>query len=374
MADDSHKAQKINAALRSADRTTLRKLATTDGGLLSQKHRRGAWLSLLGEGLNDLPTAESLDSLEPHHEESQMELDINRARPFDGHTIDLDKFKARLQRLISRVLRLFPKLSYYQGLHDVAAVFLYVYGNDEDSAFQCFALMALHHLRDFMMPTINASVAIVKLVPELMKKWDKKCYDKLIMGTLEPFFCLSSVMTIFTHEIRDAETLSLIFDYVIGTGNIGFTIYLYDSLLMGESNKILEKVTLEDDIISREDLVHNALSKFMCTLTLTVVQSALNDARDLMKIVKLIKIPGFRRLNRFSTLKTTGAGKRHSQSIKELERLLSKQLEWEERTDPMGLSHVKNLASPKTVQGALTTFVVVGVVGLAVRVWLERSN
>jgi hypothetical protein len=116
-----------------------------------------------------------------HPEEEQVTLDVDRAFVFYPRFNDdeddvaerkRDELKQKLQQLICLVLRKTPQLSYYQGYHDIAQVILLVYDMDVTKAAPVLDYISRHFLRDYMLPHIEGTIDILKLIPPILTLGD----------------------------------------------------------------------------------------------------------------------------------------------------------------------------------------------------------
>ncbi|OZJ02572.1 hypothetical protein BZG36_04195 [Bifiguratus adelaidae] len=119
------KAKLIHEACEIGDVDELTHLARTRGGLLNDGLRRKAWPILLH--CVRVPRSQVATATENQLDESQVHMDVIRSL---GHLPE--DFRAQkqqeLKEVVLEVLRRHPQLHYFQGFHDVCAVFLKVLG------------------------------------------------------------------------------------------------------------------------------------------------------------------------------------------------------------------------------------------------------
>jgi len=110
-------------------------------------------------------------------------------------------------------------LHYYQGLHDVAAVLLFVCG--EPSAYRMMTRLATCHLRDCTRPNLDAVTESLTLLYPILQVADPELYEYII-GLQEPalevpYFALSWHMTWFSHDVATLDQCARLFDLFISS-------------------------------------------------------------------------------------------------------------------------------------------------------------
>ncbi|RHZ50954.1 hypothetical protein Glove_487g20 [Diversispora epigaea] len=108
----------INKACEENDLKSLRKLACSEG-FLSNSLRSSCWANLLKVG--KISRENKIE--ENHKDEDQVLLDVERSfvnYPKELKKSQLKKKKEELKDVIIGILRRNPKLSYYQGFHDIS--------------------------------------------------------------------------------------------------------------------------------------------------------------------------------------------------------------------------------------------------------------
>ena len=199
----------------------------------------------------------------PHRNEEQVKLDVNRAfvyYPRDQTVAELDARKASLQKLIISVLRQHPCLHYFQGYHDIASVMLLVLGDDgigksgnvkdemidsnDDSTIEnsveagddkndvspssitaeALARLSLLRIRDFMLPTLDAALAQLALLPAILRAADPALARHLI--NTQPFYALAGTITMYAHEVQGYGDIARLFDYLLAHEAV-LSIYLF---------------------------------------------------------------------------------------------------------------------------------------------------
>lgn len=134
----------------------------------------------------------------------------------------MEKRKSDLQSLIVEVLRTHPKLCYFQGFHDIVQVFLLVLGRD--NAPEAIARLSLLRIRDFMLPNLDPAIAHLRLLPAILQKADPDVAKHL--SHTDPFFALSSTLTLYAHDIQEYGDIARLYDFLIAREAV-VSIYLF---------------------------------------------------------------------------------------------------------------------------------------------------
>uniref|UniRef100_A0A8C6SPP8 TBC1 domain family, member 20 n=1 Tax=Neogobius melanostomus TaxID=47308 RepID=A0A8C6SPP8_9GOBI len=184
------------------DVAALRRMAISEGGLLTDEIRCQVWPRLLNSNGNTF-SIETVDR-ENNKDYNQVLLDVQRSlRRFPPGMPDEQRegLQEELIDIILRVLKRNPQLHYYQGYHDIVVTFLLVVG--EQRATALVEKLSTHHLRDFMDPTMDNTKHILNYLmpiidrvnPELLHCQFKLC--KLLADHL-----VGHVLSDFRHVVR----------------------------------------------------------------------------------------------------------------------------------------------------------------------------
>jgi hypothetical protein len=181
------------------------------------------------------------------------------------------------------------RLRYYQGFHDVGSIVLSALGgvttsgiigggnggiarsNDNDTALQsiyattsvmgltlaCQVLtrLAWSHFRDAMRPNFhNLQSALKLIVMPLIASFDSELHSHLFDCEMEPYFCLSWVITWFAHDIRDTELVKRLYDFFLVSHPL-MSVYVSVAMIIHPLNRI-EVLGADCDFAC----VHHALS------------------------------------------------------------------------------------------------------------------
>lgn len=231
----------------------------------------------------------------------------------------MESRKVTLYNLIVRVLRVNPMLYYFQGYHDIAQVFLLVLG--ERAAFTAVSRVSLLRIRDYMLSSLGPSTRHLQLIPPILKSADPVLAQHL-SGT-PPYFALSSVLTLYAHEIQKYADIARLYDFILAHEPV-MTVYLFVALIIYRRTEILE---IED-----QDMLLFVLSKLPQPLDL---QALVDTSLELFRAHPPETLPGraWRNISSYSVLKTSRPGSLQGQTLEQariLFKLQSQQLAREE--------------------------------------------
>lgn len=168
--------------------------------------------------------------------------------------------------------------------------------------------LSLFFLRDFMMPTMTSTIDHLKLLPYIIKSADAGLSE--LLNDVDPFYALSSILTIFSHDIELLEDTCIIFDYVFASGSMVVPLYLYASMVISRKEEL--KALDTDDC----DILHSTLSKFPSPISATALFDVTARASTLLELYPPQSLEYWNLISTFSVLKTTAApqppGRRYS--------------------------------------------------------------
>lgn len=250
------KIREIETALleQPANKSKLKELAKTEGGLISDKLRKQAWPVLLDIDTRLATPAPSQEELEVHEEYKQVVMDVNRSLkrfPPNIQSEEIANLQEQLTRLIMRVIIKHPQLRYYQGYHDVAVTFLLVVG--EDVAFQIMEKLSTQHFKDYMEPTMDETSYLLNFVYPLIQRMNPGLFDFMERAEVGTIFCLEWPLTWYGHSLKQYRDIVRLYDYFLVSPPL-FPLYLAAAMVVHRKDEIFAE---ECDMAS----IHNLLSK-----------------------------------------------------------------------------------------------------------------
>lgn len=195
-----------------------------------------------------------------HRDEGQIRLDTDRSfvmYPFDDRCRDSkENMQEKLHDLLVSVFRKRPQLSYFQGYHDIATVIFLTL--PPEVQFLCVEKLSLHRLRDSMGSSLEPVLGLLKVTKNLVRLVDPAFADILERTSPLPFYALSNLLTLFSHDMPTLSLIQHVFDYVLCRPPI-FIVYLATSIILSRRADIIR---LDEGGEGDEDLglVHSLLS------------------------------------------------------------------------------------------------------------------
>ncbi|AMD20225.1 HDL519Wp [Eremothecium sinecaudum] len=237
-------------------------------------------------------------------DERQVELDVRRSFGFIEDVNEKEKLREILKSTILKFLRKYPELRYYQGYHDVVSVFVMVFQDgqasdmctpecsklervpssgrsskdegimtsdidiEEADMFTTVEIFTLLYLRDFMMDTLDFTIHHLRIISLLVQAECPKFYEEVKLATVNPFFALSAILTLFSHELKpdfdETSPLYQIFDMVISSGSMMLPLVIYASILLELKDDILFKCKTQADLFENNtDLIHGVIQQVL---------------------------------------------------------------------------------------------------------------
>jgi hypothetical protein len=165
----------------------------------------------------------------------------------------LKKKQRRLANLINLTLsNQGDEVKYYQGYHDVACIFLHALGNDGgdkdplgvELPARVLGQVTQFQLRDSCRSSFASFQQCLQwtLFP-LLAKLDPQLHNHLKDCDMEPFFCLSWILTWFAHDVRDTNLVKRLFDAFLVSHPL---LVLYVTIAM-MTHPINRKILLDTD-------------------------------------------------------------------------------------------------------------------------------
>ncbi|KPP72088.1 TBC1 domain family member 20-like [Scleropages formosus] len=239
------------------DVATLRRMAISEGGLLSDEIRRKVWPKLLNLRVNN-------------KDYNQVLLDVRRSlRRFPPGMPDEQRegLQEELIDIILHVLQRNPQLHYYQGYHDIVVTFLLVVG--ERLATILVEKLSTHHLRDFMDPTMDNTKHILNYLMPIIDRVNPEVHDFMQQAEVGTIFALSWLITWFGHVLSDFRHVVRLYDFFLACHPL-MPIYFAAVIVLYREEEVLE---CECDMAS----VHHLLSQIPQDLPYELLISRAGD-------------------------------------------------------------------------------------------------
>ncbi|KZS95601.1 hypothetical protein SISNIDRAFT_548455 [Sistotremastrum niveocremeum HHB9708] len=237
-------------AMGKNDWERLREISLLPGGF--GEARAEIWPFLLqvskqgSEGGDEMsPAKEEVD--EPHHDERQVSLDTDRSfviYPEEETLGQKQALQSHLQSLIVQTLRRRPKLHYFQGYHDIVSVLML--SLPDQVQVECVEMMSLHRLRDSMGKGLEPMVGLLRILRNLLRVADPEYAKLLEKDSPLPYFALSNLLTLFSHDVPTLPLIQHIFDWILCRPPIA-VVYLTAQLLLERKAEIVKFVEEDDD-------------------------------------------------------------------------------------------------------------------------------
>ncbi|XP_029469133.1 TBC1 domain family member 20 isoform X2 [Rhinatrema bivittatum] len=223
------KVSEICQALHSnpPDVAALRRMAISEGGLLTNEIRCKVWPKLLNVSTDELPP-------KPGMPDEQRE-----------------GLQEQLIDVILQVLQRNPQLHYYQGYHDIVVTFLLVIGDRLATAL--VEKLSTHHLRDFMDPTMDNTKHVLNYLMPLIEQVNPELHDFLHRAEVGTIFALSWLITWFGHVLSDFRHVVRLYDFFLACHPL-MPIYFAAVIVLYREQEVLD---CECDMAS----VHHLLSQ-----------------------------------------------------------------------------------------------------------------
>lgn len=236
------------------DVAALRRMAISEGGLLTDETRCQVWPRLLNVPPHVLEQEPETVDRENNKDYNQVLLDVQRSlRRFPPGMPDEQRegLQEELIDIILRVLKRNPQLHYYQGYHDIVVTFLLVVG--EQRATALVEKLSTHHLRDFMDPTMDNTKHILNYLMPIIDRVNPEVHDFMQQSEVGTVFALSWLITWFGHVLSDFRHVVRLYDFFLACHPL-MPIYFAAVIVLYREEEVLE---CECDMA----MVHHLLSQ-----------------------------------------------------------------------------------------------------------------
>lgn len=226
------------------------------------KERTRVWPALLGVRAPSEPPPYAEVSPElstndpPHPEERQVRLDTDRS--FVMYPADDDDESRRtvlqtsLNSLIVSLLRKRRKLHYFQGYHDIVTVVLLTL--PPELQLPCVEKLSLHRVRDSMGPTLEPVLGLLRITRNLLRIIDPK-YAMLLESIAPlPFYALSNLLTLFSHDVPTLPLIQHVWDFLLCREPLA-VVWLSVAVILVRKPDVLQLALEEED-----GMIHSALN------------------------------------------------------------------------------------------------------------------
>ncbi|KAK5611642.1 hypothetical protein CRENBAI_013247 [Crenichthys baileyi] len=236
------------------DVATLRRMAISEGGLLTDEIRCQVWPRLLNIPPHLLDQEPEKVERDNNKDYNQVLLDVQRSlRRFPPGMPDEQRegLQEELIDIILRVLQRNPQLHYYQGYHDIVVTFLLVVG--ERLATVLVEKLSTHHLRDFMDPTMDNTKHILNYLMPIIERVNPEVQDFMQQAEVGTVFALSWLITWFGHVLSDFRHVVRLYDFFLACHPL-MPIYFAAVIVLHREEEVLD---CECDMA----MVHHLLSQ-----------------------------------------------------------------------------------------------------------------
>ncbi|KAH8830296.1 rab-GTPase-TBC domain-containing protein [Flagelloscypha sp. PMI_526] len=222
--------------------------------------------------LNATPSRQPSPQLDTHPDERQIKLDTDRSFVlypvgkskyffiFHGRlkTFQAQRSKPRLQNelnaLLTSIFRTHPKLSYFQGYHDIISVILLTLPSPLQ--FSCAEKLSLHRLRDSMGTSLEPVLGLLRVLRNLLRASDPEYAEILERTNPLPYPLLSSILTLLSHDMPSLPLIQHLFDFLLCREPI-MVVYVCAAIIL--SRKPLVMKALEDEGDDGIGMIHSLL-------------------------------------------------------------------------------------------------------------------
>jgi len=199
-----------------------------------------------------------VSELSPHPDEHQVQLDTNRSfvlyPPVDGSPAQKKVLQEDLLGIILGVLRKRPLLRYFQGYHDIITVLFLTL--PPELVLACAEKLSLHRLRDSMGKGLEPLMGQLRILKRLLRMVDPPYAALLEKNAPLPYYALSNLLTLFSHDIPTLSLIQHVFDWVLCRPAVA-SIWLAAAVILCKKDEVL---ALEREGEEAMGMVHAVLS------------------------------------------------------------------------------------------------------------------
>ncbi|KAL6298200.1 rab-GTPase-TBC domain-containing protein [Sparassis latifolia] len=228
----------------------LRKLSLEPGGFRDKRTKLCTLVDVASDNYTDLET--STESV--HRDERQIGLDTDRSfvlYPVDS-TEDREHRQIELHELIVSVFRKRQRLNYFQGYHDVISVLFLTLPKELQAP--CAEKLSLLRLRDSMGVSLEPVVGLLRILKRILHCGDPSFAALLERNMSLPYFALSHILTLLSHDVPSLPLIQHVFDYLLCRPPIAI-VYLVAAVPLSRREEV---EILEKD--GEDGMIHSLLS------------------------------------------------------------------------------------------------------------------
>ncbi|KAJ3273730.1 hypothetical protein HDV01_004009 [Terramyces sp. JEL0728] len=229
------KMQLIKEAILTRNRSLLQSLALQKGGFLKNSLRKQAWMILLScENQIEIGMPKAVNS----EVANQISLDVNRSFvQMNISDFDVITLRPVLLRSLLCIFQRFSFLHYYQGYHDICAIFLLVLG--EKRCRKALPAITMIYLRDYMEKEFDGTMNQAVSIMEILKIVDEDLHRFFTqIPNFQPHFCISWILTWISHCVNK-NIAPRIFDALLAT-DPSFILYISCFIIIQFKEQLLE--------------------------------------------------------------------------------------------------------------------------------------
>ncbi|EJC99233.1 uncharacterized protein FOMMEDRAFT_170559 [Fomitiporia mediterranea MF3/22] len=197
--------------------TAVKETDSVQSPLRRRRRGRSSSITVKKEDASSDPVEAAPSSLstESHPDEHQIKLDTDRSFVLYSVEGEMSReiLQADLNDLIMSVFRRHPRLSYFQGYHDIITVLFLTL--PESDQLLCSEKMSLHRLRDAMGKGLEPLLGLLQILKYLLRLVDSDYAALLERNTPLPYFALSNLLTLFSHDVPTLPLIQHVFDFLL---------------------------------------------------------------------------------------------------------------------------------------------------------------
>ncbi|KAJ3310728.1 hypothetical protein HDV04_004684 [Boothiomyces sp. JEL0838] len=150
---------------------------------------------------------------------------------------DIVSLRPVLLRSLLNIFQRFPFLHYYQGYHDICAIFLLVLG--EKRSRKAIPAVSMLYLRDYMEKGFDGTMDQAHCIMKILQVVDRELFKFFAqIPEFQPHFCISWILTWLSHCV-DKNISPRIFDALLAT-EPSFILYISCFIIVQHREQILQ--------------------------------------------------------------------------------------------------------------------------------------